>query len=100
MSTIQTMSLENIPSLLADVWGITEASAQVLLSIVVFLAVLLPVMYLAKGKNTFSIVIVIFLVELFLVGITWLPFWVLIATVAVMAIAIAMLGTNIVIGGE
>jgi len=94
------MSLENIPSLLADVWGITEASAQVLLSIVVFLAVLLPVMYLAKGKNTFSIVIVIFLVELFLVGITWLPFWVLIATVAVMAIAIAMLGTNIVIGGE
>jgi hypothetical protein len=41
-----------------------------------------------------------FLVELLLVGITWLPFWVLIATVAVMAIAIALLGTNVVMGGE
>lgn len=94
------MSLENIPSLVADAWGITLASAQVLLSIVVMLAVLLPVMYLSKGKNTFAIVIVIFLVECLLVGITWLPFWILIATVAVMAISIALLGTNIVIGGE
>jgi hypothetical protein len=44
------MSLENIPSLVATAWGITLASAQVLLSIVVMLAVLLPVMYMAKGK--------------------------------------------------
>ena len=94
------MSLENIPSLVSSAWGITLASAQVLLSIVVMLAVLLPVMYLSKGKNTFSIVIVIFLVECLLVGITWLPFWVLIATVAVMAISIAMLGTDMVIGGD
>ena len=97
---MQTLSLEDIPSQVATAWGITEASAQVLLSIVVMLAVLLPVMYLSKGKNTFSIVIVIFLVECLLVGITWLPFWVLIATVAVMAISIAMLGTDMVIGGD
>ena len=99
MSIIQ--SLENIPSLVADAWEITLASAQVLLSIVVMLAVLLPVMYLAKGKGSPSIeIIIIFLVMSLLVGITWLPFWILIATVAVMAISIALLGSKIVIGGD
>lgn len=94
-------SLEDIPSLVADAWGITVASAQVLLSIVVMLAVLLPVMYLSRGKRSITIeIVVVFLVECLLVGITWLPFWVLIATVAVMAIAVAFLGTSVVVGGN
>ena len=94
-------SIEDIPELVAVAWGITEASAQVLLSIVVIISVLLPVMYLARGKRALtSEIVVIFLVECLLVGITWLPFWILIATVAVMAIAVAILGTNVVIGGD
>ena len=44
-------------------------------------------------------VIMIFLVEALLVGIGWLPFWLLIGTVAMMAIAIALLGTRVVTGG-
>ena len=94
-------SLEDIPSLVADAWGITEASAQVLLSIVVILSVLLPVMYLARGKRALTIeIVMIFLVECLLVGIGWLPFWILIATVAVMAVGIAYLGTAVVVGGD
>ena len=93
------VSIENIPALVADAWGITEASAQVLLSIVVILSVLLPVMILARGKRALTIeIVMIFLVECLLVGIGWLPFWILIATVAVMAIAIALLGSRVIVG--
>ncbi len=95
------ISIEDIPELFADAWGMTEASAQVLLSVVVILTVLLPVMYLAKGKRALSIeIVMIFLVECLLVGIGWLPFWVLIGTVAIMAVAIALLGARVVVGGE
>jgi hypothetical protein len=56
-------------------------------------------MLLSKGeKSTFIISVLLFLVEALLVGIGWLPFWILIATVAVMAVAIAMLGTRVVTG--
>jgi hypothetical protein len=44
-------------------------------------------------------IVLLVLTESFLVGIGWLPFWLLIATVAVMAMAIASLGTKVVTGG-
>ena len=95
------VSIEDIPALFADTWGITLESAQVLLSIVVILAILLPTMYLSKGTRALSIeIVMLFLAECLLVGIGWLDFWVLIATVAVMAIAIALLGARVVVGGE
>lgn len=92
-------SLEDIPAYFADFMGISLAAAQVILSIVVILAVLLPTMYLARGTRAITIeIVMLFLCECLLVGIGWLPFWILIATIAVMAIAIAMLGTKIVTG--
>lgn len=93
------MPITDIPTWLADAWGISEAVAQVILSIMVIFAILLPVMYLARGRGTITIYLVVFfLVEAFLVGIGWLPFWILIATVAMMAMGIAMLGSK-AIGG-
>lgn len=97
---MQSVSLEDIPAALADLWGITEASAQILLSIVVILAVLLPVMYLSKGSSEMIIIIMTFITISFLVGIGWLPFWILIAIVSVMAIAWAFLGSKVVVGGD
>ena len=92
-------SLEDIPAYFADFMGISLEAAQVILSIVVILAVLLPTMYLARGTRAITIeIVMLFLCECLLVGIGWLPFWILIATIAVMAIAIAMLGTKIVTG--
>jgi len=93
------MSLEDIPSAFADAVGINEGTAQVILSIVVIFTVLLPTMLLARGKNaTMIYLIMLLLAECLLVGLGWMPFWILIATVAMMAVAIAMLGTNVVTG--
>ena len=79
--------------------GISLAAAQVILSIVVILAVLLPTMYLARGTRAITIeIVMLFLCECLLVGIGWLPFWILIATVAVLAFAIASFGTKLVTG--
>jgi len=93
-------SLEDIPTWFADATGLTVETAQVLLSIILILAVLLPVMYLNRGRRGLVIeLFMFFLVEGALVGMGWLPFWVLIATVAVMAMAIALLGTRVIVGG-
>ena len=91
--------LESIPVWFADAMDINLATAQTILSLVVLLAILLPTMYLSRGsKSTIIELVMLFLTECLLVGIGWMPFWVLIATVAVMAMAIALLGTKLVTG--
>ena len=93
------MSLEDIPSALADFFSINEATAQVILSIAVIFALLLPTMYLARGKNaTMIYLIMTLLAECLLVGLGWLSFWVLIATVALMAFGVATVGAGGVVG--
>ena len=94
------MSLESIPTYFSDFLGITLEAGQVILSIIVILAVLLPTMYLSRGSRSVTIeIVMLFLCEAFLVGIGWMPFWILIATVAAMGLAIATLGTKVVTGG-
>jgi len=93
------MSLEDIPSAFADAVGINEGTAQMILSIVVIFSLLLPTMLLARGKNaTMIYLIILLLAECLLVGLGWMPFWILIATVAMMAVAIAMFGAKVVTG--
>jgi len=83
----------------SDAMDISLGAAQVILSIIVILAVLLPTMYLARGPRSIIIeLVMLVLTESFLVAIGWLPYWLLIATVATMAIAIASLGTKVVTG--
>jgi len=93
------MSLESIPTYFSDYMGISLEAAQAILSIVVILAILLPVMVLTKGQSNTVYILTFFLTEAFLVGIGWLAFWILIATVALMAFAVASLGTKTVTGG-
>jgi len=93
------MSLESIPTYFSDFLDITLEAGQVILYIFVIMAVQLPIMYLARGKGAITIqTVMLVLTESFLVGIGWMPFWILIATVAVMALAIASLGTKVVVG--
>jgi len=93
-------SLESIPTWFSDTMNISLEAAQMILSVSVILAILLPTMYLARGTRAITIeLVMLFLAESLLVGIGWLPFWILIATVAVMALAIASLGTKVVTGG-
>ena len=90
------MSLEDIPAAFADFVGTNEGTAQIILSVVVIFTILLPTMLLARGKNATTVWLVMtFLALVLLVGIGWVPFWILIATIAVMAISVAMLGQKI-----
>ena len=94
------MSLESIPTYFSDFMDISLEAAQAILSIFVILAVLLPTMYLSRGnKSTVIEIVMLVLTESFLVGIGWLPFWLLIATVAVLSFGVAALGTKTVTGG-
>ncbi len=91
--------MESIPADLADALGINEVTAHVILSIIVIFSILLPIMYLSRDKNAVTLYLITFLlIECLLVGIGWMPFWILIATVAMMAIAIAFLGAKVVTG--
>jgi len=56
-------------------------------------------MLLARGKTATTLyLIMLFLAEALLVGLGWMPFWILIATVAMMALAIASIGAIAVTG--
>ena len=93
-------SLESIPTWFSDFTNISLEAAQMILSVSVILAILLPTMYLARGTRAIMIeIVMLFLSMSLLVAIGWLPFWILIATVAVLALAIASLGTKVVTGG-
>ena len=93
------MSLEDVPASFAEYFGINEGTAQVILSIFVIFTILLPTMLLARGKNaTMIYLVMLLLAELLLVGLGWMPFWILIATVSMMALGIAVLGTSAVTG--
>ena len=94
------MSLEDIPSAFADFVGTNEGTAQIILSVVVIFTILLPTMLLARGKNATTVwLIMTFLALVLLVGLGWVPFWILIATIALMAMSIAILGADTVTGG-
>ena len=94
------MSLESIPTYFSDFMDISLEAAQAILSIFVILAVLLPTMYLSRGnKSSLIEIVMVVITESLLVGIGWLPFWLLIATVAVLGFGIATLGTKAVTGG-
>lgn len=93
------MSLEQIPTYFSDYMGITLEAAQAILSIVVILAVLLPILYLARGKYVLAAIMIFFLTEAFLVGIGWLDFWLLIGTLTVAAMGVATLGVNAITRG-
>jgi len=91
-----SLSLEDIPTAFADFFGINETTAQLILSIVVIFAILLPTMILAKGKNAVTIwLIAVFLGECVVLGLGWLPFWIMIMTIAITALSIAWLGAKI-----
>jgi uncharacterized membrane protein YhfC len=93
------MQVEDIPTWLSDYWDISLASAQAILSAMVILAVMLPVFYVARGKRAIGIeMVVLFITMSALVGIGWMPFWVLIAAVCVLALAVASIGTDAIVG--
>lgn len=94
-------SLEEIPELLGDYLGITEASAQILLSIIVLLAIVLPIFITMRDERAITIaIIMLFMGVCFLVGIGWLDFWILIVVIMLIALGWAQIGAKGVTGGS
>lgn len=95
-------SLEDIPDWFAAFFDISTEAAQAILSLVVFLAVLLPTLVLlarSKTNGVFISFVVSFITLAALVGIGWAPFWLLVASIAVLAIGYAMFARDAVLGG-
>jgi hypothetical protein len=92
------MSLESIPTYFSDFFDISVEAAEILLSIMVIMAILLPVLFLSKGRSNLPTILIFYLTEAFLVGIGWLDFWILITTLVVLAAAIATLGVRVITG--
>lgn len=94
------MSLEDIPQSFADYFDINLTTAQLILSVTVIFMILLPTMYLARGRNALTIwLITTFLGECIVLGLGWLPFWIMIMTIAVTVLAIALVGSRALGGG-
>jgi len=93
------MGLEDIPQDFADYFVINLTTAQLILSLCVICTILFPVMYLSRGKNAVTIwLITTFLGECIVLGLGWLPFWIMIMTICVTVLAIAVIGSK-AIGG-
>jgi hypothetical protein len=93
------MSLESIPTYFSDFFDISVEAAEILLSVMVIMTILLPVLYLSRGRSNLPTILIFYLTEAFLVGIGWLDFWILITTIVLLAAAVATLGTKTVTGG-
>jgi len=93
------MSLEDIPADFATYFGINETTAQLILSLCVICTILFPVMYLSRGRNALTIwLITTFIGECIVLGLGWLPFWIMVMTIAITVLAIAIKSSG-AIGG-
>ena len=93
-------ALSDIPQWFADYFSISLGAGQSILSIVVMLIVLLPTLLLANERNSnVAILFMGFLTMAGLVAIGWMPSWLLIASILIMAAGVAMLGSKAVVGG-
>ena len=95
------MSLEDWPEALGTFFGINETTAALILSLSVIFAIVLPVMLLTmKQDNAVTIwLIFTFIGECVVLGLGWLPLWIMIMTIVITAIPIAMFGSRAIGGG-
>ena len=94
------MSLEDAPEALATFFGINETTAALFLSLSVIMAIVLPIMILTRENDNGVIIWLIFtfIGECVVMGLGWLPLWVMVMTLIITSIPISMLGAK-VIGG-
>lgn len=92
-------SIEDVPAYWATYWGISTLAAQVLLSTIVFMMVMIPILILTKGQNQTVNAVAIIFTEAVLVGIAWLDSWIMILTVVVIVLLFANKISGLVVGG-
>jgi len=94
-------SFADFPSWMATAWGISEITAQVILSGAVFLAVVLPIVFMRGDRSSFNVEIIGgFFALVICVGLGWLHYWILITVIVIVGIAAAVLGVGKIFGGD
>lgn len=94
------MSLEDIPSYFADITGMNETTAQLILSIAIICLLLFPYLILAnKNPSPMISLILVFIGEAITLGLGWSPFWLMIMFMVLTAAGVAVLGAKGVVGG-
>jgi uncharacterized membrane protein len=94
------MSLEDIPSYFAIYTGINETTAQLLFSLIIIFAILVPYLILAhKNPSPMISLLLLFLGEAITLGLGWSPFWLMIMFMVLTSAGIAVLGARTVTGG-
>ena len=92
-------SLEDIPSWLSTAWGIDLISAQVILSMFVIAACVIPFIILRKERSNFTIEVVFMFIGMALcVALGWLPLWIMVMSIIIVAIVGAILGGGLIAG--
>jgi hypothetical protein len=92
--------MTDIPSYFADITGMNETTAQLLLSIFIIFLLLLPYVILTRGNpNPIISLMLVFIGLSIALGLGWAPFWIMIMTIVVLVAGVAMLGTKGVTGG-
>ena len=95
------MSITNIPSYFADLTGMNEVTAQLILSIFIIFLLLLPYIILTKGEpNPIVSFILIFIGLSIALGLGWAPFWIMIMMIFILVAGVAYLTTKGVTGGD
>lgn len=92
-------SITSVPTWFSDNWGIPLEAAQVILSIIVILAVILPTLYVTKNRGILIPAVMFILTEAALVGVSWLPSWIMIVTIVVIALIFARTTSIFTTGG-
>ena len=94
------MSVTDIPSYFADLPGLNETTAQLILSVFIIFLFLLPYIVLTKGQpNPLVSLMLVFIGLSIALGLGWAPFWIMIMMLVILGAGVAYLGTKGVIGG-
>ena len=94
------MSITDIPSYFADLTGMNETTAQLILSVFIIFLFLLPYIVLTKGQpNSIVSLMLIFIGLSVALGLGWAPFWIMIMMLVILVAGVAYLGTRGVTGG-
>ena len=93
------MSLEDVPEYFADITGMNETTAQLILSIAVICLLLFPYLILAsKNPSPMISLFLVFVGESISLGLGWSPFWLMIMFMVLTAAGVAVLGAKGVTG--
>lgn len=94
------MSMTEVPSYFADMTGLNETTAQIILSLVIICMILFPYLVASKGKPDTTISFILIFVALAIsTGLGWSPFWLILICITIIALGWAMFGAKATTGG-